>query len=426
MASVGSYTVGELYARFYKVTDKGTAFVPLRESLFSKDNLNWFMLPDRGNYIKEISSILDNFLERPEYAHCLPYSKITFNQVMARIDGEAGAIEQNNTWMMLDSIYPLFRSKVNDILIENGIAESIQEINNVLAYYSGRIGSRLPECYAEEDRERLMDFLIIYFTIMLNYEDIFGVYTMNGMDFFEKGRIIIDPNIMLSGDYAERLIHVLSSDDMFLITKYPNLFGMRKDEESVKKVFSILKKIEEDFAPPVLTMTNSNFREEMVKGFIMKLIVDDKGSNSLGEVFALMKKGVGSLVVQMIKDSPDDKKSYIRVQLEQILTDLWAQYEAGLLISYRVVLTRIESFTEKMKTKRIPIKIDSVSRISPSKLRVVFLNEEGIDANTFLSNINAFINDCNNKADITLGGLNSNRIAEINNLIKIVDVRVHP
>lgn len=421
-------SISEFLDKYYKKVGNKTIPVPIKEVLQGTLQYDWFKVPDRGRYVETLSNLLDNFLQEEGYKEFRDYSHLTEAQFLMRIEGKVGVEEHQKSWKLLMSVYAIFKNKVYDILVENGIVDSHQEADTYRSFYEPYLQSKeMPRIPDSDTKEKIITFFIIYLVFLSNFIDIFGFYLIACIKYLEhKEYALINEGIVLGGDISERILHILSSEDMYIITEIEGGLGVPKDLESVNEVMRILRELEEDYSPPVMTMVNYNMREELTLGFLTKLVTDDNNArnDTLHKAFVLMRQGVGDKVVERFKTTPLAQKSFVRGALEGILIEWWEMYKADSLISLPIVQQRINHVKQEIQKNNWKVDLVVDGLVSPSKFRVTFLNNEP-DVGNLNKATQLFLSQTSYKAKEPKH-LSYNKLKIQNNLVKIYDVRVHP
>lgn len=419
----------EFTTKYYKKVGNKTLPVPLREVLYGSHQYEWFAVPDRPGYVNLISKFLDDCMEFEEFREFKDYEKLTEDQILMRVEGRVSHEEHVRSWKFLALCYRIFKRKIYNLLVDKGIVEKYEDIDPLRAYYEGILSTPNYNNYLSvpEQKEGLTTFCVIYLTIIHNFIDVFGISLVRAIPNLE-GRLnsLLNKDIIINGEISERVLHIMSSDEMHIITEMDSPLGVPKDLKSMNLVMQILRELEEDYSPPVMTMMSYHVREELISGFLTKLVTDDCNprNNTLHQIFVLMRQGIGDKVVREFMSTPLEKKSVVRSGLEGLLIEWWKHYQAQDILSQTILLTAIGEVKREIELQGWGVEMDIDGLVSPSNYRVTFLNNENNEIN-FNKALRLYSSKTSYKAKEP-PHLNYNKLGIQNNRVRILDVRVHP
>ena len=434
MDSLKQVSLKAILDRNYRKTNKGVEVIPVIEILTTPKQYEWFRVPDRSPYLSKLSTIFDNFMDKPEFAPFAEYRELSWEHYLRMLKREGDEIDYTNTWGIVRMMYPLFLTKVYDLIIENGVAESYEEILNLRIKYESILNTlgKLPKPTTKEEENEIVSFLIIHIVVANNIIDILDEVLLPSIGYLENRNVSKYEHLMLEGDIAQWVLYNVSMPEFYLINKYRQAYEPPKTDEAVTEVFKILTKIEEDYAPPVMTMVNSTFRDELVKGFMDFLVASESNSRreNLQTAFTRMRqdKGTaGEIVMERLENIPENKKSVTRQILEKLLKTWWSIYKNESGVPFSIVNTRMKDFQNLAEKRGWAIEIDSekTGLVSPSVMRIIFLNN-GMDPQMFSTAINEFVKSIEYKARDSSKDLSHNQFYAQANLVRMIDVLIHP
>ena len=233
------FVLGEAMVRMYKIEDGKTLPVSVKSRMYEPVQYGWFYTPTREPYLKVLSQILDDFLAREEYKECYNYiTELNLEQVLKRLQNFNDEFndEYEFFWNLMINLYGVFKKKVYDLLVANGVAESYEEIEELRFYYGNRLKQSLPKPETEDERRNLVTFLISHIVICNNFKDLFGTNLIRSLNFLECNRLNcnIYENIVVPKDLATQVLYVVSSPDLYLMNEWGHLFGVSDVEEKLQ------------------------------------------------------------------------------------------------------------------------------------------------------------------------------------------------
>ena len=429
------FVLQEPLLRCYKRNEQGhTVPVPVKEVMYLPKRLDWFYIPSRDPYIKLLQELFGPVETNYELANL--YTNLTYDQFLLRLINENNAFANECPvfWTWIHQYFKAMRLKVYKKLEETGIVYNINEIDEIRLYWGERIGNGvIPDIkrLSLEEQESLIAFLIIHIVMCNNLQDVFGAYMVQYWEFLERPYCInpfINHGLIVPKEIAQRVLHVVSSPELYIMCDRPDLFGISKDEENYMEFHRILYTLEENYSPGV-DILNRRFKGELMsKSYILDMLtqsntVNNNQGQTIQRAFILMRKGIGDRVIQEFKiDYANPSKSFVRRYIEEVLTKWWEMYINKECLSIPIAASRIREFVNSNTYK---IKIDSNTLISPYKQRLIILNE-GETRENFTIAVRDLISKLHHRAHISDGGMNFNKYYIESDLVKIVDILVHP
>ena len=435
-----NFVLGEALTRMYYRDKEGTRPVPVKSVMYEKMNEQWFFMPTREPFLKNTSIILDDFLEKDPYRESYDYlAGMEYTHVRMRLTNEDNKFveEYEPFWNIIRGMYLELKRKVYDKIIDAGVAESYEELENLRYYYFNHLTDRIAVPRTEEERNNLVTFLISYIVLINNFQDIFypeiaGMFEGTAMTYLEGTNYstILNPNLVVPKELSIQIMYVVSSPEMYLMNDYPQLFGVPEDESRVREVKKILNQLEENYTPSVRIMEASRLRQQIIDGYVVGMLNETNTASgtvkegSIQRAFYLMRKGAAEAVIRdFAKDT--STKSNLRKTLEKLLIDWYEMYKNGLSVSIPIVNKRIDEFVSKYRNTNVDIEIKSNEVVSPYKQRIIITN--GNQTKEEFDNLVRELNrSLNFKGRDSNGGMNANNENIHEGFVRILDIYIHP